>query len=72
MAKTELMIIGSWQRLNVHCEEITIRIDEKTTNLRAPAVQLVEHRAAMREVVRSTPVGPKIRVLKELKRKCYL
>ena len=30
MAKTELMIIGSRQRLNAHCEEIDISIDDKT------------------------------------------
>ena len=30
VAKTELMIIGSRQRLNVQCEEITISIDDRT------------------------------------------
>ena len=30
VAKTELMIIGSRQRLNVQCEEITISIDGRT------------------------------------------
>ena len=30
VAKTELMIIGSRQRLNAQCEEIDIRIDDKT------------------------------------------
>ena len=30
MAKTELMIIGSRQRLNAQCEEIDISIDDKT------------------------------------------
>ena len=29
----------------------------------APVAQLVEHRAAMREVVSSTPAGPTLRVL---------
>ena len=29
---------------------------------RAPVAQLVEHRAAMREVVSSTPAGPTLRV----------
>ena len=31
---------------------------------RAPVAQSVEHRAAMREVVSSTPAGPTLRVLK--------
>ena len=31
---------------------------------RAPVAQLVENRAAMREVVSSTPTGPTLRVLK--------
>ena len=31
---------------------------------RAPVAQLVEHRAAMREVVSSTPAGPTLRVFK--------
>ena len=30
---------------------------------RAPVAQLVEHRAAMREVVSSAPAGPTLRVL---------
>ena len=30
VAKTELMIIGSRQRLNAQCEEIDISIDDKT------------------------------------------
>ena len=30
MAKTELMIIGSRQRLNAQCEEIDISIDDRT------------------------------------------
>ena len=36
------------------------------------ARQLVEHRAAMREVVSSTPAGPILRVFKKLRRKCCL
>ena len=36
----------------------------ETTEYRAPAAQLVEHRAVTREVVRSTPAGPTLRVLK--------
>ena len=31
---------------------------------RAPVAQLVEYRAATREVVSSTPAGPSLRVLK--------
>ena len=34
------------------------------TNHRAPVAQLVEHRAATREVVSSTLAGPTVRVLK--------
>ena len=30
----------------------------------APVAQLVEHRAAMQEVMSSTPAGPTLRVLK--------
>ena len=30
MAKTELLIIGSRQRLNTQCEEIDISIDDRT------------------------------------------
>ena len=37
-----------------------------------PVAQSVEHRAAMREVVSSTPAGPTLRVLKQLRRKCCL
>ena len=34
--------------------------------------QLVEHRVVVREVVSSTPAGPTLRVLKQLRRKCCL
>ena len=33
-------------------------------------VQVVEHRAVTREVVGSTPTGPSLRVLKQLRRCC--
>ena len=35
-----------------------------------PVAQLIEHRSVTREVVSSTPVGPTLRVLKYLSRKC--
>ena len=38
----------------------------------APVAQLAEHRAAMWEVMSSTPAGPTLRVLKLLRRKCCL
>ena len=37
-------------------------IDRK--GYRAPVAQLVEHRAAMREVVSSTPAGPRAQLVK--------
>ena len=33
---------------------------------------MVEHRVVVREVVSSTPVGPTLRVFKQLRRKCCL
>ena len=41
-------------------------------NYLAPVAQLAEHRAAMREVVSSTPAGPTLKVLKWLRTKCCL
>ena len=38
--------------------------DDDDDEDRAPVAQLVEHRAAVQEVVTSTPVGPSLRVLK--------
>ena len=47
-----------------HCASISM--DSRAGGCRdgAPVTQLVEHRAAMREVVSTTPVGPTLRVLK--------
>ena len=39
---------------------------------RAPVAQSVEPRTVMREVVSSTPAGPTLRVLKQLRIKCCL
>ena len=41
-------------------------------SLRAPVAQMVEHQAAIREVVSSIPAGPTLRVFNTLRRKCCL
>ena len=38
--------------------------DDDDDEDRAPVAQLAEHRAAVQEVMTSTPVGPSLRVLK--------
>ena len=43
---------------------LPVQVTQDTTTNSAKVAQLVEHRAAMREVVSSTPSGPTIRVLK--------
>ena len=48
------------------CRCASISMDSRAGGCRdgAPVTPLVEHRAAMREVVSTTPAGPTLRVLK--------
>ena len=48
-----------WLNVAIHA----VQCSKQTCN-RAVVAQLVEHRAAMREVVSSTPAGPTLRVFK--------
>ena len=54
---------GKWAGVRLKAVFTPLKIGLMEIN-RAPVAQLVEHRAAMREVVSSTPAGPTLRVFK--------